>query len=706
VQRCTTLCVMEIRSALTGLSSLQAESLGNPGVCIAVLDGPVDLSHTCFDGAALRQIDTLVQDVAGTGPMSVHGTHVASLIFGQPDSPVFGVAPRCQGLIVPIFRDSQEGHLSQLDLARAIEQAVHEGAHIINVSGGERSPIGQADGTLERALRLCDDNNVLVVAAAGNDGCECLHVPAALPSVLAVGAIDSSGAPLETSNWGEAYRSNGVLAPGEDIKGGRPGGGTVSLTGSSFATPAVSGVAALLLGTQHGNSRAGSPRAVGKAILEAAVPCQPRDSPECHAYLVGTLNIPGAYALVTKGGKNTVSNTDVVEVSPQLAQGNVTQAPEASLGRSGVGINPAQAEPTAEVSEAAPGQVAGERVAEAVEVPALRAGSDSPALARHGAPAHGVQPSGDCNCNGAKSYVFPIGLIAYDFGTDARRDTFRQLMPRVEVPGSPPATVPPNPYDVNQLYEYLTLNPSESTKLIWTLNLDLTPIYAIEAELPYAEDVYSVLRDALKNESLPNTDDDYVSRVSLSGVLTNKTRRLFSGQVVPVVIAQPNRGLYTWRERALADAVVQAVLAESAALGTGAPDPAEVHLTVRQFLDKVYYELRNLGQSPPDRALNFAATNAYVFAEGVLQQGILSARRVPGAARLPAGQQPGLYSLDTITVAKSPYCRMDSDCWDVRITFFDPENDQRARCVFQFTIDVSDVMPVSLAPTHTFLIHG
>jgi hypothetical protein len=47
---------------------------------------------------------------------------------------------------------------------------------------------------------------------------------------------------------------------------------------------------------------------------------------------------------------------------------------------------------------------------------------------------------------------------------------------------------------------------------------------------------------------------------------------------------------------------------------------------------------------------------------------------------------------------------MDSDCWDVQVTFFDPENDRRARAVYQYTIDVSDVMPVSLAPTHQFLV--
>jgi len=55
---------------------------------------------------------------------------------------------------------------------------------------------------------------------------------------------------------------------------------------------------------------------------------------------------------------------------------------------------------------------------------------------------------------------------------------------------------------------------------------------------------------------------------------------------------------------------------------------------------------------------------------------------------------------------KSPYCRVDSDCWDVQISFFDPDNDQRATVVFQSTIDVSDQLPVQLAPTHQFLFRN
>ena len=149
----------------------------------------------------------------------------------------------------------------------------------------------------------------------------------------------------------------------------------------------------------------------------------------------------------------------------------------------------------------------------------------------------------------------------------------------------------------------------------------------------------------------------------------------------------------TWNEPALIEAVVQAVQP-----GRQNTAPDDLRRVLRLFLDKIYYELRNLGQTSPDRALNFAATNAVQFADSITE-GLLSGNNVPR----PAGETgPDLYSLDQITVAKSPYCRMDSDCWDVQLKFFDPANDRRARAVYMFTIDVSDEMPVSLAPVHQF----
>lgn len=52
--------------------------------------------------------------------------------------------------------------------------------------------------------------------------------------------------------------------------------------------------------------------------------------------------------------------------------------------------------------------------------------------------------------------------------------------------------------------------------------------------------------------------------------------------------------------------------------------------------------------------------------------------------------------LQSLEVERSPFCRKDSDCWDVKIRFFDPENVLRAKRVIRYTIDVSDIMPVTL----------
>jgi len=208
--------------ALPGLEVLWAATLGDPRICVAILDGPVDQSHPSLAAAELKRVETLVSGVPDRGAASQHGTHVASVIFGQHHGPVKGIAPRCRGLIIPVFKDGGDGAIapcSQLNLARAIMQAVQEGAHIINISGGELSPSGTAHPLLADAIRDCASRGVLIVGAAGNEGCDCLHIPGALPSVVAVGAMNAGGEALDFSNWGENYQTQGILAPGENILG-------------------------------------------------------------------------------------------------------------------------------------------------------------------------------------------------------------------------------------------------------------------------------------------------------------------------------------------------------------------------------------------------------------------------------------------------------------------------------------------------------
>ena len=106
------------------------------------------------------------------------------------------------------------------------------------------------------------------------------------------------------------------------------------------------------------------------------------------------------------------------------------------------------------------------------------------------------------------------------------------------------------------------------------------------------------------------------------------------------------------------------------------------------FLNRVYHDLRNLGQTSRDRALNFAATNIFQSAS-VFAEAIASFRQ-----------------LDTIEVKKSPYCRINSDCWDVLLIFFDPEQGRRSRQVFRFTLDVALNMPVTIGRIKRWSIPG
>ena len=99
-------------SEIPGMSELWELTLGDPRVVIAVLDGAVDLSQSCFDGADLTYLPTFVPAAAESGRVSRHGTRVAGLIFGQHDSPLKGIAPRCRGIIVPIFRDRDDGSIA------------------------------------------------------------------------------------------------------------------------------------------------------------------------------------------------------------------------------------------------------------------------------------------------------------------------------------------------------------------------------------------------------------------------------------------------------------------------------------------------------------------------------------------------------------------------------------------------------------------
>ncbi len=638
---------------IPGLKELQKQTKGTAEITVAILDGVVDTDHPCFNGADLTRLPTLVQHQATAGQMSTHGTHIASLIFGQPKTEIEGIAPQCRGLLVPVFSDDNR-KLSQLDLARAIEQAAENGAKVINISGGALTDMGEAEDWLIRAVEMCNQRNILLVAAAGNDGCECLQVPAALPAVLAVGAVDARGHPLDFSNWGETYQSQGILAPGENILGAKPGGGTVQLSGTSFAAPIVAGVAALLLSLQVQRGETPNPHAVREAILKSALPCQYADSENEPKCLAGVLNISGAIKQLTGETMSESVETQATVEASGCGCGGTPETPEAE--RQKLELSAATSAPVIPVAPI-PNPVI---TSQGVSMPET---TNKPVT-----PSQAAEPAG--------GIVYAIGTLGYDFGSEARRDTFKQLMPTAVIGG---IEVPSNPYDARQIVDYLADNLSEAKSLIWTLNLELTPVYAIEPLGSFSREVYAALQELLSGQVQAEDSPEYIQRVSIPGRITGRTVRLFSGQVVPVIEPDSPRGIYGWHVNTLVSAAIEAVGAEQ----TEAQE-SQMRRTLSSFLNRIYYDLRNLGQTSQDRALNFAATNAFQAAQTFSEA-------------VGAGME-----LDSINVSKSPFCRLDSDCWDVQLKFFDPENSRRARKVFRFTIDVSDLIPVTLGEVRSW----
>lgn len=178
-----------------------------------------------------------------------HGTHVAGIITQ--------VNPMAQILALRVLGD--DGNGSAENVSRAIRYAVDRGAKVINLSLGAADTIGKAESSYEPAIKYARQKNVLVLAAAGNnygsDNDKTAFFPANTwdDNVMSICSNNVNGSLSDFSNWGK-WRVH-LCAPGENILSanskynalnGKPQ--MVYLSGTSQATPIVSGVASLIYG--------------------------------------------------------------------------------------------------------------------------------------------------------------------------------------------------------------------------------------------------------------------------------------------------------------------------------------------------------------------------------------------------------------------------------------------------------------------------
>jgi subtilisin family serine protease len=223
------------------------------GAVVAVVDSGVLATHPDLAGRLLPGRD-FVQDDATPQDGDGHGTHVTGIVVANKENGagVSSVAPGATVLPLRVLGDDGSG--STTAVAKAIDYAVAQGAHVINLSLGSEVPlIGAAGDTgLNAALGRAADANVTIVAAAGNNGVPLCEQPAIAGRLICVGAVDRRrGRAAYSSSPGP----RGVMAPGgsglpivgEDVLSTYNDGKYVEVAGTSQAAPHVSGIAALLV---------------------------------------------------------------------------------------------------------------------------------------------------------------------------------------------------------------------------------------------------------------------------------------------------------------------------------------------------------------------------------------------------------------------------------------------------------------------------
>ncbi len=184
----------------------------------------------------------------------MHGTHVAGIIGANRKNNI-GVKGVADNVKIMTIRCVPNGDERDKDVANAIKYAVDNGAQVINMSFGK--PYSPEKKWVDEAVKYAEDKGVLLVSAAGNDNLnvdETIHYPSrilengkVIKNWITVGALnfeEGEDLPANFSNYGK--KNVDVFAPGMAIYSTVPGSKYEEKQGTSMASPAVAGVAALL----------------------------------------------------------------------------------------------------------------------------------------------------------------------------------------------------------------------------------------------------------------------------------------------------------------------------------------------------------------------------------------------------------------------------------------------------------------------------
>jgi thermitase len=247
-----------------------ATTTGDDDVVVAVLDSGVDYRHedlapnmwkrpasvAPYRDAELGSVDdeegfNAIDNAADPMDDNGHGTHCAGIIGAEGGNNIGITGVNWHVRIMPLKFMNAGGFGTTKDAIEAINYVIDRkkagvNVRIISASWGST----QKSRALGDAIRAAYENDILFVAAAGNattNNDRSPHYPSSydVPNVISVAALDRNDQLASFSNYG--LKSVAIAAPGKDILSTWLGNSYEEKSGTSMATPVVSGVAALIV---------------------------------------------------------------------------------------------------------------------------------------------------------------------------------------------------------------------------------------------------------------------------------------------------------------------------------------------------------------------------------------------------------------------------------------------------------------------------
>jgi len=306
------------------------------GVKVAVLDSGIALNTPGINTKLVAYKDFLPSQP----PLPDHGTQTAGVISSEYDmaTGLRGVAPDVQLMVARVC------FLSSCDTVaarKALAWAVEGGAQVISMSFG-----GPADSMMNAAISIAVSKGVVVVSAAGNNGCqtnaswgmnrfcrqgvisEQYSASYTIPGLISAGATDQTKGRASFSSWGPNLD---LMAPGVNNVTYDPIGPTNGFGGTSASTPLIAGVAALVLSINP-NLTPPEVQAILQSTTTPALAKKPKVWDSCSRSDVTNTwscnnEVDNEFPQEYFTGAGIVNALEAVRLTQQITSGNVLTRP-------------------------------------------------------------------------------------------------------------------------------------------------------------------------------------------------------------------------------------------------------------------------------------------------------------------------------------------------------------------------------------------